>query len=135
MALYLNNAGVPLGREIVHVGALTSCRLDAGEILRSALHMGATGIIVAHNHPSGQLEPSLEDNSALERLNQAAALVGVKVLDFLIIVPGSYFSMEDARTLRQTAAWYAEGASRRAAGQKAAAIRARNRQREAHTVG
>lgn len=135
MALYLNRAGVPLGREIVHVGTMTRCCFDAGEILRSALHMGAAGIIVAHNHPSGQLEPSVEDKSALEGLNQAAALVGVKVLDSLIIVPGSYFSMEDARTLRQTAAWYAEGASSRAAGQKAAATRARNRQREALTAG
>lgn len=116
MVLYLNQCRLPLAREVVSVGALTYALASAGEILRSALHVGAAGVIVAHNHPSGSSTPSPDDEIFFDRLKEAGDLVGVSVPDSLIIVPGSYFSLADSRSLKQAMAFYRErrgGSSRR----------------------
>ena len=53
----------------------------------------ATAIIVAHNHPSGNLEPSLEDKDVTRRLRQAGDILGIKILDHLIFGEEGYLSM------------------------------------------
>ena len=53
----------------------------------------ATAILVAHNHPSGNLEPSVEDRDVTRRLRQAGDIIGIKVLDHLIFGEEGYFSM------------------------------------------
>ena len=55
----------------------------------------AAGIIVAHNHPSGNLRPSAEDDRLTKRIKDAAALLDIKLLDHLIIGSGGYYSYAD----------------------------------------
>lgn len=65
--------------------------IDAGAIFREALKVGAEEIIVAHNHPSGNLTPSRADIAAAARLQDGAELVGLKLIDHLIIGNGERF--------------------------------------------
>lgn len=65
--------------------------IDAGAIFREALKVGAEEIIVAHNHPSGNLTPSRADIAATARLQDGAELVGLKLIDHLIIGNGERF--------------------------------------------
>lgn len=104
IALYVNGAHIPIAREVVHVGTMKECYMDAGEICRTALHLGARGVIVAHNHPSGCLHQSPQDEVEFDRLKNAAHPVGVNILDSLIIVPGRYLSLADDRAMKQSLA-------------------------------
>ena len=65
--------------------------IDAGAIFREALKVGAEEIIVAHNHPSGNLTPSRADIAATARLQDGAELVGLKLINHLIIGNGGRF--------------------------------------------
>ena len=58
-----------------------------------AVRQKATAILVAHNHPSGNLEPSVEDRDVTRRLRQAGDIIGIKVLDHLVFSEEGYFSM------------------------------------------
>lgn len=74
-----------------------SVTIDAGTIFREALKAGAEEIIVAHNHPSGDLTPSRADVDATRKLGEAARLLNVKLLDHLIIgtTLGGYTSLAE----------------------------------------
>jgi DNA repair protein RadC len=73
--------------------------LPVRDILADALRMGAAGIVIAHNHPSGDPAPSEEDLRATRRLAEAAAVVGVKLVDHLIFAGGRHQSLRDLRLL------------------------------------
>ena len=71
--------------------------IDIGSIFREALKAGAEEIIVAHNHPSGNLTPSKEDIEATAKLREAADLLGVPLLDHLILAaPNGYLSLAES---------------------------------------
>lgn len=61
--------------------------IDAGAVFRAALKAGAEEIIVAHNHPSGDLTPSQVDIEATERLRKGSELVGLRLIDHIILGP------------------------------------------------
>ncbi|MFA6680929.1 MAG: JAB domain-containing protein [Sphaerochaeta sp.] len=63
------------------------------EVFVEAVRQRATAILVAHNHPSGNLEPSVEDRDVTRRLRQAGDIIGIKVLDHLVFSEDGYFSM------------------------------------------
>ena len=63
------------------------------EVFGEAVRQRATAILVAHNHPSGNLEPSVEDKDVTRRLKQAGDILGIKVLDHLIFSEEGYLSM------------------------------------------
>lgn len=69
--------------------------LNVREIFTEALKAGAEAIIVAHNHPSGNLTPSKADLEATEKLKAAAGLLEVQLVDHLIIGKGDYFSFAE----------------------------------------
>jgi hypothetical protein len=69
------------------------CDDDKTEVFGEAIRQRATAIIVAHNHPSGNLEPSPEDRDVTRRLRQAGELLGIKVLDHLIFCEEGFLSM------------------------------------------
>ena len=73
----------PILVSVGHVDGIAE--IDAGAIFREALKVGAEEIIVAHNHPSGDLTPSKADVDATKKLREAAQLLGVKFLDHLIV--------------------------------------------------
>lgn len=93
--LYLNTANTVLRTEHIGKGGLSSTVADIRIILKSALLNSASKLIVAHNHPSGNLKASREDISMTEKLKEAANLMDIKLLDHLIIGGNDYYSMAD----------------------------------------
>lgn len=81
--------------EVVSIGTLTASLVHPREVFVGALLNKAAGIIVAHNHPTGETEPSKEDRETTRRLVAAGELLGVPVLDHLVIGDGTYFSFKE----------------------------------------
>lgn len=97
--LFLNNANGILRMSQLSKGGITGTVVDIRLLLRQALELGAVGIIVAHNHPSDQLEPSRSDITLTQKLAKAAAVLDIKLLDHLIITESSYFSFADEKLI------------------------------------
>jgi DNA repair protein RadC len=93
--LYLSQASSVIRCEHIGKGGLTSTVADIRIILKNALLNSASRLIVAHNHPSGNLKPSREDIAMTEKLKEAAALMDIKLLDHLVIGDNNYCSMAD----------------------------------------
>lgn len=89
--LYLNSRYEVIHDEIISVGSLTANIVHPREVFRPALENGAVAVIIAHNHPSGSLEPTSEDIAATAQLAAAGRLLGIDLLDHLIIA-GDRFS-------------------------------------------
>lgn len=85
-----------LGTRVITIGTATETLAHPREIFQSVIRHGAVRCIVAHNHPSGNLDPSPDDLSLTRQLLQGAQILGIPVLDHLIIGNGDY------RSLRQT---------------------------------
>jgi len=90
--LYLNNGHWLVKQEIISRGGLTSTVADIRIILKKALLHNASRIIVAHNHPSGNRQPSGEDRKLTDKLKEAAALMDITLLDHLIVAGQQYTS-------------------------------------------
>lgn len=93
IAVSLNGAHEVLAVRVVSVGILNKTIVHPREVFADPLSDRAAAIIVCHNHPSGQLEPSEEDRHITTRLGQAGEILGIHLLDHLILSPrGGYFS-------------------------------------------
>ena len=95
--LALNTKCKPLGAFSVFKGTINASLFNPRELLLRAILAGAVYIVVAHNHPSGVLEPSGEDVKAAKRIKDAALLMGMDLLDFLIIKEDYYSFREEDR--------------------------------------
>jgi DNA repair protein RadC len=84
-----------IGVEKVYVGSLNASMVRVGELFRGALQRSAAGIIMAHNHPSGDPAPSPEDVTLTRAAVQAGKLLDVEVLDHLVIGHNSFVSMKE----------------------------------------
>jgi DNA repair protein RadC len=84
-----------LGDETVSLGTLTASLVHPREVFRPALRMGGAALILVHNHPSGDPEPSPEDRAVTQRLAQAGELLGIPVLDHVIVAERGYRSLRD----------------------------------------
>ncbi|MBW8359590.1 MAG: JAB domain-containing protein [Weeksellaceae bacterium] len=93
--LLLNRNNRVLGIYSLAKGGLTACIVDVRIILSVALKCLATGIILVHNHPSGNLKPSQEDIKITEQLRDGCKLLNIQLLDHLIITRQDYFSFAD----------------------------------------
>jgi DNA repair protein RadC len=90
---YVNRGNRVLGVFKASCGGLTGTVADPRLILAVALKIAATGIILSHNHPSGNLNPSRQDIDLTERIKEGGKFLDIKVLDHLIISPdGEYYS-------------------------------------------
>jgi DNA repair protein RadC len=76
-------------------GTLTQTSVYPREVVQRALHHGAAALVLAHNHPSGTVQPSRADEALTHTLKAALALVDVRVLDHVIVAPGVAFSMAE----------------------------------------
>lgn len=85
VAMYLSNKNDVLGWCVVSIGSATEAMVHPADVIRPALLSGATGIIVAHNHPSGDPRPSTDDLTTTKRLQEACKLIGITLLDHLIL--------------------------------------------------
>lgn len=97
--IYLNNSNKVLQKNQLSKGGITGTLVDVRLVLKSALEVGATGLILAHNHPSGTLNPSQADKHITHKLKKAAESLDIKVLDHLIITEKAYFSFADKSLL------------------------------------
>ena len=95
--LLLNHANRVLGIMDVSDGGTSSTIVDVKMLLQCALLTNANGIIICHNHPSGNLQPSMEDLMLTERIVKACELMGLQLLDHLIISAerNQYYSFAD----------------------------------------
>ncbi len=88
----LNPKHAVLGMETVSIGTLSSSLVHPREVFKQAIKRSASAVILAHNHPSGNCEPSKEDLQVTKRLKDAGELVGIEVIDHLIIGEDRYYS-------------------------------------------
>lgn len=88
-----------IGYEVVSIGTLTASLVHPREVFVGALLQKAAGVIIAHNHPSGEITPSPEDKETTRRLVKAGELLGVPILDHLILGDGKYFSFKESGLL------------------------------------
>ena len=84
-----------LALEEMFRGTLTQTSVYPREVVTRAIHHHAAAVVLAHNHPSGSIEPSRADESLTQTLRAALALVDVRVLDHIIVSPGQSFSMAE----------------------------------------
>lgn len=90
-----------LGTQVITIGTATETLAHPRDIFREVIRQGAVRCIVAHNHPSGNLEPSPEDLQLTRQLLNGAQILGVPVLDHLIIGNGDFRSLRQTTTLWQ----------------------------------
>jgi len=90
-----------LGMKVITIGTATETLAHPRDIFREVLRHGATRVIIAHNHPSGNLEPSQEDIHLTRQLLEAANLLGVPILDHLILGNGDFSSLRQTTSLWQ----------------------------------
>lgn len=98
-ALYLNRRNHVLGRRMISRGSDGFAVVDARMVLRPAVEMGAHGVVLAHNHPSGDPSPSRQDREVTVRLNLACRTLGLRLLDHLILAGDQYTSFAEEGTL------------------------------------
>lgn len=96
VVMYLNRANRVIGVYTASIGGITGTVADIRLILSVALKCAATGMILVHNHPSGNLEPSNSDEQLTHRVKEAAAYMDVSVADHIILSPDeTYYSFTD----------------------------------------
>lgn len=88
----LNSAAVPVGVFEVSHGCINFTLLNPRELYLRALLSGGVGIVVLHNHPSGDPHPSKEDKAACERIKEAGEIMGISLYDFIVVGDGKYLS-------------------------------------------
>lgn len=81
--------------ELVSLGTLNASLVHPRETFRMAIMKGVASLFIAHNHPSGSLEPSQDDQALTRRLREAGHLLGIEVLDHLIIGKSKYMSFKE----------------------------------------
>jgi len=97
--IYVNNSNKVIQKNLLSKGGITGTLVDVRLVLKNALEVGATGLILVHNHPSGTLKPSESDKQLTQKLKKASESLDIKVLDHLIITEKAYFSFADENLL------------------------------------
>lgn len=93
--LLLDRGGYCLGISEIAKGGISACLVDPKIIFATALKAKASGIIMAHNHPSGTLKPSALDEALTLKLAEGGRLLDIEVKDHLIVTPQSYYSFAE----------------------------------------
>lgn len=98
--LLLNKANKQIGKYKISTGGVSSVVVDTKIILKYAIENLATNIILVHNHPSGSVEPSINDKELTKRIIKSCSSLDIAVLDHIIISQNKYFSFSDEGLLR-----------------------------------
>lgn len=93
--LMLNQSSKVLGYYPLSTGGLTATVVDLRLIFSTAIKTFATGIIISHNHPSGNLTPSEADKNITKKIKAAGELLDIKLMDHIILTDEQYFSFAD----------------------------------------
>ena len=97
--LALDSKNKIVGAFTITIGTINSSLVNTRGIFQKALLCNASKIILAHNHPSGNIEPSKEDMSLTQRLCEAGKVIGIPLVDHIIIGDNSYMSFKESRYL------------------------------------
>ncbi|NLF40045.1 DNA repair protein RadC [bacterium] len=97
--LYLNARNKVIYQETVSIGTLTANLVHPADVFRPAIERAAAGVIIAHNHPSGDPEPSDHDLAITAQLAQAASILSIKLIDHVIIGGGQFVSLREKGVL------------------------------------
>lgn len=98
-AIFLNNSNKVIYTSQLTQGGISQSIVDVRILFKTALEHFSTGVIIAHNHPSGSLKPSKEDINITQKVKEAGKVLSVQLLDHIIITQHSYFSFSDAGLL------------------------------------
>ena len=99
VALYLNTQNQIIHQQTIFIGSATRSIAEPREILHYAIKHMATSLILVHNHPSGAVAPSRNDNQVTQLVKEACDLMGIVLLDHLIVSHSSYFSYREKTDL------------------------------------
>jgi DNA repair protein RadC len=99
LAVFLNARNQVICREEVSVGSLNASLVHPREVFSPAVGSSAASVILAHNHPSGDVTPSREDIELTRRMVQAGEIMGIEVMDHVIIGPDRFLSMREANLM------------------------------------
>lgn len=95
IVIFLNRANKTIGWYKLSQGGINGTIMDQRILFAVALKCGASGIIISHNHPSGQLFPSNEDNIATNKIKEAGKILDITLIDHIIITEDGYYSYAD----------------------------------------
>ena len=93
--MFLNRANKALGVSLISKGGMAETVMDVKIILQTALKVHASGIILSHNHPSGNLRPSEPDKQITSKIKEACKVLDLHLLDHIILTEESYYSFTD----------------------------------------
>jgi DNA repair protein RadC len=99
VTVILDGRNQVVGFNVVSTGTLTSSLVHPREVFKAAILANAAAIILVHNHPSGDPDPSDEDKALTRRLKEAGDLIGIRVLDHVVIGDGRYVSLAELNLL------------------------------------
>jgi DNA repair protein RadC len=99
VSINLNGGNRLISRRVITIGLLDQSLVHPREVFAEAISERAAKVIVAHNHPAGDLQPSQEDIRVTENLLQASSILGLELLDHFIITENGYFSFREAGML------------------------------------
>jgi len=94
VAFYLDTQSKLIERQIISIGTLNASLIHPREVFEPAVALHAASVIVAHNHPGGDLEPSPEDSAATKRLAEAGKILGIEIIDHVIVAEAGFFSLK-----------------------------------------
>ena len=97
--MLLNRMNRVIDHVLIGSGGLTATVVDIRLVMREALMKRATTIALCHNHPSGNIKPSREDDKLTENLCQACKVMNIRMLDHIVLTDGAYFSYNDEARL------------------------------------
>lgn len=98
-AIFLNNSNKVIHTSQLTQGGISQSIVDVRVLFKTALEYFSTGVIIAHNHPSGSLKPSKEDMNITQKIKEGGNVLSIQLLDHIIITQNSYFSFSDAGLL------------------------------------
>lgn len=85
IAAALTTGGEPVAVRLIAVGGVDSCMVSVAEVLKFTLLSNCPAVLLVHNHPSGNIKPSEEDRKITDQIKEAAAIVGLRFLDHVIV--------------------------------------------------
>ncbi len=95
VVFYLDTRNQEIKREVISIGSLNANLVHPREVFEPAIKHLAAQIIIAHNHPSGSLEPSTQDLKMTRRLTEAGKILGIEIIDHIIVSTTSFLSFSE----------------------------------------
>ncbi|HUX35909.1 MAG TPA: DNA repair protein RadC [Candidatus Paceibacterota bacterium] len=99
IAFYLDTQNRLIERQIISIGTLNASLVHPREVFEPAVRLSVASIIVAHNHPSGEIKPSDEDREVTKRLSEAGKLLGITLTDHVIVTKPGHLSFQQKHLL------------------------------------